>query len=104
MQQEVKPQGLRASGLAAIVTEEGGMPHNINLCGECYDNRLTEQRESNVSNADWKDMIKQKIRRGWLWAAFGADGFIKRMRQRLTSKKWWAKHWCTRGAAGGGGQ
>ena len=68
------------------------MPSTINLCRDCYDYRLIEQGESKVSNAVSKDMIRQRTSRGTLWAAFGSGGFTKRMRERFTIKKGWAKH------------
>ena len=68
------------------------MPPTINLCRDCHDYRLIEQGESKVSNAVWKDMIRQRTSRGTLWAAFGSGGFTKRMRERFTIKKGWAKH------------
>ena len=61
--------------LAAIVAEEDATPHT-HLCRNCYDCRLTESGESKVTNAVWKDMIRQKTSRGAAWAVFGSDGLI----------------------------
>ena len=63
-------------GLASIVEEEDGKPHTINLRTNCSDSRLTESGESKVTNAVWKEMIRQKTSRGRLRAAFGSDGFL----------------------------
>ena len=45
--------------LASIVEEEDGKPQTIKLCRNCYDSRLTESGESTVTNAVWKEMIRQ---------------------------------------------
>ena len=58
------------------MTEEGGASHTINLCRDWYDRRLIVEGESKVSNAAWKDMVRQKTSRGRLRAAFGSDGFL----------------------------
>ena len=85
-------KGLKFQELAAILTDERGTPPTINLCRDCFDYRLIEQGESKVSNAVWKDMIRQSTSRGRFWAVFGPGGFIKRMRERFAIKKGWAKH------------
>ena len=52
---------------------------------------LTTSRQNNASRKrttqSGKDLIRQKTSRSRLWAAYGSDGFIKRMWERLTIKK-----------------
>ena len=60
---------LKFCELAAIVTEEGGMPHTINHCRHCCGYRLI------VGTADWNDLITHKTSRGRLWASFEIEWF-----------------------------
>ena len=69
------------------MTEEGGAPHAFKLCRSCHDNRLMEQGETEVSNAVWKDVMRQKTSRGRLRAAFGSDGVLPKMWERFATEK-----------------
>ena len=40
-----------------------------------------------MNNTGWKAMIEQKVSRGRLSAAFGADGFVKKMWEPFAIKK-----------------
>ena len=68
-----KDECFKLDDLAAVVVEEDGKPHTINLCRNCYDCRLTEVAIK--TNAVWKDLIRHKTSRGRLWTAFASDGF-----------------------------
>ena len=53
--------------------------------------RLADRDASKVTNARWKTTVGQKVSRGKLSAAFGADGIVERMWERHAVKKLWAK-------------
>ena len=77
--------------LAAIMTEEEGTTHMINLCRNCYEKMRLEQGEAKVDGVEWKEMIKQKASRGNLLAAFGVDDFLRKKWEWFTVKKAWAR-------------
>ena len=56
--------------LVAIVTEEGGAAHTINLCKQCYNERLLKQGEQPVKVAQWRadraKHLSEKVM-GGLW-------------------------------------
>ena len=56
-------EGFKFEDIAAILVEDDGKPHKINLCRNCYNLRLAERNESKVTNAGWKTTIEQKITR-----------------------------------------
>ena len=58
--QKCNTEGLRFYDIAAILAEDDGKPHTINLCRNCFNLRLAERNESVVTNAKWKAMIEQK--------------------------------------------
>ena len=51
-----KEESLKFYDLSAIVTEEGGSPHTINLCTICCHSRRVEQGEDRVSSVVWKEI------------------------------------------------
>ena len=53
--------------------------HTINFCNNCYNLRLAEWNESEVTNATWKAMVGEKNSRGELSACLEAKGFESRM-------------------------
>ena len=69
-----------------------GKPHTMKHCKNRYTLRLTESGETKVTNAAWQDMMEQKVSRSRVSAASGADGFLQRMWERLTTKRNLAKH------------
>ena len=82
------------------MTEEGGAPHAFKLCRSCHDYRLMEQGETKVSNAVWKDVIRQKTSRGKLRAAFGSDGVLPKLWERFATGQAVVGRGCESGAAG----
>ena len=80
-------EGFKFYDIAPILVEDDGKPHTINLCRNCYDHRLTESGETKVTNAVRKEMIRRKVSRGRLSAAFGSDGLMRSMCERFTAKK-----------------
>ena len=46
--------GFRFSQIGAMVTEEGGEAHAINLCKLCWSERLARQGKQPVKAAEWR--------------------------------------------------
>ena len=61
--QKCNKEGFKFYDIAAILVEDDGKPHTINLCRNCYSPRLAERNESVVTNVKWKAMIEQKVSR-----------------------------------------
>ena len=57
----------------AIVTEEGGAAHTINLCRNCYKEK---KGKAEVNSVKWRALVEQKSSRGELRAAFGVDELL----------------------------
>ena len=64
-----REESFRFFQLVAIVTEEGGAVHTINLCKQCYNERRLKQGEQPVKAAQWRELMKQKAFRGQLRVA-----------------------------------
>ena len=73
--------------------EDDGKPHTIKLCRNCYDLRVVERNESEVTTARRNAMTSEKSARGELSAAFGTDGFVKRMWERYAVFKDGQDNW-----------
>ena len=65
-----KERGFKFFQIAAVVSEEGGAAHTINLCRNCYNERRVKQGETEVTGA----LFEQKAFRGKLqrlvWNSF----------------------------------
>ena len=61
--QKCNKEGFKFYDIAAILVEDDGKPHTINLCRNCFNLRLAERNESVVTNVRWKAMIEQKVSR-----------------------------------------
>ena len=72
--------------LAAVVTEEGGTAHTINLCKQCYNERRLKQGERPVKSAQWREMMGRKALCGKLWKAFGMEQYFRRVWEHFTVK------------------
>ena len=80
-------EGFKFCDIAAILVEDDGKPHTINLCRNCYSLRLGERSDSKVTNARWDATIEQEVSRGKLSAAC----FVNRMLEKYPAKKLWAR-------------
>ena len=61
--QKCNKEGFKFHDIAAILVEDDGKPHTINLCRNYYSPRLAERNESVVTNVRWKAMFEQKVSR-----------------------------------------
>ena len=82
-------QGFKYFQQAAVVTEEGGAVHTINLCKQCYNEWRVEQGEQPVKAAKWREMMGEKAYRGKLWKVFGMEQFVRGMWEHFTVKRTW---------------
>ena len=82
-------KGFKLFEVVAIVTE--GAAHTIDLGRNCYNGRRTKQGEAEVNGVCWKVLVDQKSSCGKEWAAFGVDEFPRKMWERFTIKKVWAR-------------
>ena len=57
-------EGFKFFAIAAMLVEDEGKPHTINLCRNCYNSGWQKETNSNVTGAGWKTMIEQKVSRG----------------------------------------
>ena len=85
-----REKGFKFCQIAAVVTEEGGA-HTINLCKWCYKVRRLKQGEQEVTASTSRGLVEQKGFRGKLWAALDMEHFVRRMFERFTNKKAWAR-------------
>ena len=46
--------------LAAVVTDEGGSPHTMNLCRNCFSKIFMEQKKAKVIRSQWEDVRAEK--------------------------------------------
>ena len=83
----VRKEGVTFHQLVAIVTEEGGAAHTINLIKICYNDWRLERGEQEVTASKWREMIEQKANRRKLWATFDMEHLVRRMWERFTLKK-----------------
>ena len=52
--------GFRFNQIGAVVTEEGGEAHAINLCKLCYNERLVRQEKQPLKAAEWREIVERK--------------------------------------------
>ena len=67
----VEQKELQFFEIAAIVSQEGGAAHTINLCRNCYNDRRAKQGEAEVNGVKVEGADRAEVLpRGKLWAAF----------------------------------
>ena len=81
----------RINQIGAMVTEEGGAAHTINLCKRYYNERPVRQGKQPVKAAEWREIVGRKTFRCKLWKIFGTEQFMRGMWEYFTVKRAWAK-------------
>ena len=61
---------------ASVVVDDGEEVHTINLCQQCYNERLTA---APLKSWQWRAVVEQKAHRGRLWKMFGKDQYLQGM-------------------------
>ena len=77
-------EGFKFYQLAAIVVEDGGAAHTINLCKPSYNEMRMKRGDRKVTAARWRE-------RGKLWVTFGMEQTVQRIWEHFTMKKGWAR-------------
>ena len=72
-------EALRFWQFASVVVDDGEEAHTINLCQQCYNERLTAQGQALLKSWQWKAVVELKAHRGRLWKMLGKDQFIQGM-------------------------
>ena len=57
-EKKVAREGFKFFDIAATLVENEGRPHTVNLWKKCYNLRLAERNEPEVTHARWKTMIR----------------------------------------------
>ena len=80
-------KALRYMQIASMVTEEGGEARTINLCKQCYNERLVQQGKQPLNSKEWKEVLEKKAHPSRLWKVFGSEQFLCRMLEYFTPRK-----------------
>ena len=64
-------KALRFWQFASIVVDDVKESHTVNLCEQCYNERLTAQGLAPLKSWQWKAVVEQKAHRGRLWNMLG---------------------------------
>ena len=65
--------------------------HTINLCQQCYNERLTAQGQAMLKSWHWQAVVEKKAHRGRQWKMLGNDQFIQGMWEYFSLKRLKAK-------------
>ena len=71
-----REKGFTFFQVAAIVSQEGGAAHTINLCKQCYNERRLKPGEEEVTASKWRALVWQRAFRRNLCAAFWYGTFL----------------------------
>ena len=69
------------------VVVEGGEAHTINLCQQCYNEKLVQQGKPRLKLRQWKGIAKKKAHRGRIWNVIGTEQFLPGMCEYFTLKR-----------------
>ena len=67
--------------------------HTVNLCQQCYNERLTAQGQAPLTSWQWKAVVEKKAHRGRLWRMLGKDMFSRNVGVFLSCKSESEKNW-----------
>ena len=70
---------LRFWQFASAVVDDVKESYTVNLCQQCYNERLTAQGLEPLNSWQWKAVAEKKAHRGRLWRMMEKDQFIQRM-------------------------
>ena len=75
---------------ASVVVEEGGEARTVNLCQQCYHERLM-QGEPRLNSWQWRAVVERKAHRGIILRIMGNEQFTRGMWEYFTLKRAAAK-------------
>ena len=73
--------------IASVVVEGGGEAHTVNLCQQCYNERLEQQGKPRQKLWQWKASVEKRAHRGRIWKMMGKEQFIHGMLVYFTLEK-----------------
>ena len=65
--------------IAAMVVEEGGEAHTINLCQQCCNERLVQHGKPRLNLWRWRAVVKMMAHRGRIWKVMRNEQFAHGM-------------------------
>ena len=77
--------------IASIVIENGGEARTVNLCQQCYNEKLVQQGNQSLKSKAWREFVERKPHRGRLWKIFGSEPFLRGMWEYFFLKRAWAR-------------
>ena len=60
-------KALRFWQFASVVVDDVEESYTVNLCQQCYNERLTAQGRAPLKSWRWKAVVEKKAHRGRLW-------------------------------------
>ena len=81
-------KSLSSSTLRLVCQKEEAQRKRLTFAGSATQH--AKQGEAEVTGSTWRALI-EKTSRGKLWAAFGVEQFLRRMWERCTINKAWAR-------------
>ena len=64
---------------ASVVVEEGGEARTVNLCQQCYHERLVQQGEPRLNSWQVRAVVEKKAHSGRIWRVMGGEPFTRGM-------------------------
>ena len=80
-------KALRFWQCASVVVHDGEEAHTINLCQQCYNEKLTAQSQAPLKSWQWKAAVEQRAHRGRLWKMLGKDQLLQGMWEYFSLEK-----------------
>ena len=72
-------KAIRYWQIASMVVEEGGGAHTINLCQQCYHEKLTQETKQPLKLWQWRGTVDKKAQRGRIWKVMGNEQYLRGM-------------------------
>ena len=79
-------KAMRYCQIAAMVIE-GGEARIINLCQQCYNEKLVQQGKQPLKLWEWSGVVEKKAQKGRLWKVLGSEQFLCGMWEYFTLER-----------------
>ena len=66
---------------------EGGEAHTVNLCQQCYNEKMVQQGKPRLNSWQWRAVVEKKAHRGRMWKIMGSEQCINGMWEYFTLKR-----------------
>ena len=74
------------------MVEGGGEARTINLCQQCYNEKLVQQGKQSLKSKEWREVVERKAQSCRLWKIFGSEQFLHGMWGYFTRTIAWARN------------